>query len=103
MILHWPADVNALGYDVYRRDVGSSSWGKSLKHLQGTINQYTDTTVILGKVYEYNVKKTAHITGNLSGAYFYKITFATDQGETQGGSSSSIVAPGLGQDVLLLA
>src|SRR5689334_18769046 len=56
--LNWTLDANATGYDVYRRDFGTSNWGSSKKHLAKSAIQYVDTTVKPGQKYEYQVKKT---------------------------------------------
>jgi hypothetical protein len=69
--LHWPNDPNATGYDVYRRDLGSASWGVSKKHLAKTVILFADTTVVSGKVYEYRVKKTLTVAGTGIIAYGY--------------------------------
>jgi hypothetical protein len=99
LTLRWLADAQAIGYDVYRRNIGSSNWGGPVKHLARSINQYIDSSIIIGKVYEYRVVKNYQF-GNLSGAYLYKITFVTGQGETQGGTTSASMTPASGQIIL---
>lgn len=72
LTLHWPADAQVTsGYDIYRRDLGSTSWGASKKHLAAAAIQYSDSTVAIGKVYEYRVKKVLKVGTTTINAYGY--------------------------------
>jgi len=54
--LHWNADARATSIQVNRRLVGSTSWGTA-KTVAKTDSLYRDTTVEVGKTYEYRVRK----------------------------------------------
>src|SRR5256885_3961710 len=58
LLLHWSTDPKVIGYDIYRRNLGSASWGAVKKHLDGQSTDYTDTAVTIGIAYEYRIKKT---------------------------------------------
>jgi hypothetical protein len=56
--LNWVADPIALTYDIYRKDKGATTWGTAIKTGQaGTVNTYSDLTVVAGKEYEYQIIK----------------------------------------------
>ncbi|MEP7233980.1 MAG: T9SS type A sorting domain-containing protein [Ignavibacteriota bacterium] len=94
-----PSDPNAIWYEVYRRELGTTDWGVALMHIPGTTKQFVDATVVNGEVYEYRVLKAYKIasTGVLKGSYQYKITFVTAQGETQGGTTFATIDPAAGR------
>ena len=56
--LSWPQDavVAPTSYTVYRKAPGATSWGAGTS-LPGTATGYTDTSVAVGAVYEYQVAK----------------------------------------------
>lgn len=54
--LRWAPDTRATSIQVYRRLVDASSWG-SAKTVVKTDSLYRDTTVEVGKAYEYRVRK----------------------------------------------
>lgn len=85
LALHWPADANATGYNVYRRLKGAASWGAA-KKLPANSSLYTDSTVILGTRYEYRVSKTVKIGTTIITATGYtesgiSIPAVNDQGK----------------------
>jgi PKD repeat protein len=53
----WPADAGATGYDVYRKTLGSISWGFPLLTLPGTATTWSDTLASAGENYEYQFRK----------------------------------------------
>ena len=69
--LQWPADQNALSYTVYRRNLGEVNWGAARKALAKTATSYKDSTVSVGKVYEYSVKKSLKVGTTSITAYGY--------------------------------
>jgi hypothetical protein len=54
--LRWKADPRATSIQVSRRFIGGTSWG-SAKTVVKTDSLYRDTTVEVGKTYEYRVRK----------------------------------------------
>ena len=59
IVLAWPQDdYGAIRYTVYRKAKGSMSWGTGTV-LSGTTIQYTDTSVVVGEAYEYQIVKDA--------------------------------------------
>lgn len=54
--LHWKPDARVTSIQVNRRLLGGGSWG-SAKSVSKTDSLYRDTTVEVGKTYEYRVKK----------------------------------------------
>ena len=57
--LTWPQDdFGAIRYTVYRKAKGATSWGAGTA-LSGTTTNYTDTSVIAGATYEYQIVKDA--------------------------------------------
>ena len=57
--LSWPADTKATAYTVYRKGRDDSSWGTAITNLAGTASGYTDTNVVMGGAYEYQIRKSA--------------------------------------------
>jgi hypothetical protein len=66
--LHWPADANASGYNIYRKLKGSSSWSP-VGAVTGTDSTFTDLAVAVGDAWEYRLTKTA--TGYTGQGYCY--------------------------------
>lgn len=63
--LNWPQDTHGVpaSYTVYRKAPGATSWGAGTK-LPGAVTTYTDTSVAVGRAYEYRiVKDTPAYTG----------------------------------------
>lgn len=57
--LKWPAETWSGTFDVYRRPLGSASWGNALTSLVGTASTWTDNAAKKGESYEYLVVKTS--------------------------------------------
>ncbi len=66
IILSWPTFTAATSYTVYRKAPSSTSWGAPIATLPGSANSYTDNSVSVSTLYEYNVKRatTFSVTGN---------------------------------------
>lgn len=58
--LQWKADPRATGIQVNRRLLGGGSWGTA-KTVVKTNSLYRDTSVEVGKTYEYRVRKTLRV------------------------------------------
>lgn len=59
--LTWPQDdYGAVRYTVYRKAKEATSWGTGTE-LSGTITNYTDTNVVVGTTYEYQIVKEANL------------------------------------------
>jgi len=61
--LSWPAFAGATAHTVYRKAWGVASWGTAIATLAGTATGYADGTVAAGTAYEYEVIRTAAVTG----------------------------------------
>ena len=61
--LAWPAFAGATSHTVYRKAWGTSAWGTALATLAGTATGYTDNAVTVGTAYEYQVQRSASVTG----------------------------------------
>ena len=57
--LKWPAESWSGTFDIYRRALGTASWGNALTSLLGTANTWTDNTVKKGESYEYLIAKVS--------------------------------------------
>jgi len=57
--LKWPAESWSGTFDIYRRALGTASWGNALTSLVGTANTWTDNTTKKGESYEYLLVKTS--------------------------------------------
>ncbi|HEX3720048.1 MAG TPA: fibronectin type III domain-containing protein, partial [Verrucomicrobiae bacterium] len=58
--LDWEADpFGAKSYAIYRKAKTDTSWGNSLITLDGSATNWTDTNVIVGSNYEYQIYKVA--------------------------------------------
>ncbi|NNJ56655.1 MAG: T9SS type A sorting domain-containing protein [Bacteroidia bacterium] len=55
--LKWEVAAHATAYKIYRRDLGSSSWGSPQATLSATDSVYEDNSVTTGVVYEYAIEK----------------------------------------------
>lgn len=63
IVLSWPADtVPATGFTVQRKAVNDTAWGPGTE-LPGSATTYTDTNVVEGTLYEYQITKRADVTG----------------------------------------
>ncbi len=58
--LVWPADPNATGYTVLRKDPSASSWS-SVGSVSGSATSFLDDGVVSGKAYEYQISKTTSV------------------------------------------
>src|SRR5688500_16081231 len=58
--LTWPQDTlgTPSGYTVYRKAAGATSWGSAVA-LSGATTSYSDTSVVAGTPYEYQIVKAA--------------------------------------------
>src|SRR5512140_2171470 len=61
--LAWPAFAGATAHTVYRKAWGTASWGTAVASLAGTATGYADSAVAVGTPYEYQVRRTATVTG----------------------------------------
>ena len=57
--LKWPAENWSGTFDIYRRPLGTASWGNALTSLIGTASAWTDNTTKKGENYEYLLVKTS--------------------------------------------
>jgi hypothetical protein len=61
--LHWDASAtNVTAYSIYRRTLGTTSWGAVLVNLGPTDSTYTDADVTTTEVYEYSIEKMTDVT-----------------------------------------
>ncbi|HYF50381.1 MAG TPA: carbohydrate-binding domain-containing protein [Planctomycetota bacterium] len=60
--LSWPS-FGASSYKIYRKSFGSTSWGSVIASLSGSATSWTDTNVSVGGAYEYQVVRSANVTG----------------------------------------
>ncbi|MEW6353585.1 MAG: Calx-beta domain-containing protein [Pseudomonadota bacterium] len=58
--LTWAADPGATGYTVYRKAPGATAWGAPLATLPAAAGGYTDSQVVVGASYEYQVVKAGY-------------------------------------------
>lgn len=58
--LTWAADPSATGYTVYRKAPGATAWGAPLATLPAAATGYTDSQVVVGASYEYQVVKAGY-------------------------------------------
>ena len=58
MLISWTENINADEYIIYKRILGSDSWGMPLAQLAGTSTQYIDYEVEKGIKYEYGIFRT---------------------------------------------
>ena len=69
IVFTWPLDAGTpgfpvLGYEVFRKARGDSSWGAAMATLAGDATGFTDTNVAVGGTYEYEfVKHATNLTG----------------------------------------
>ncbi len=61
--LSWPPFAAATQYVVYRKAWGTSAWGTAVATLAGSATGYADGAVAVGTAYEYQVRRTANVTG----------------------------------------
>jgi PKD repeat protein len=66
--LSW-AQEDATEYNIFRKELESSSWGTPKTTLGGDVNEYVDTDVVVGQMYEYMVLKSR--TGGNGYGYIY--------------------------------
>lgn len=63
LYIQWENDPLATDYFLYRRNFGAGSWGPILATISGNQNGFTDTTVLIGQVYEYKILRNAATQG----------------------------------------
>jgi hypothetical protein len=61
--LSWPAFAGATSHVVYRKTWAGTSWGSPVATLPGMATGYSDTGVAAGTPYEYQVMRSASVTG----------------------------------------
>lgn len=61
--LSWPAFAGATQHSVYRKAWGAMTWGAAAATLAGSATGYVDNGVTVGTKYEYQVVRTASVTG----------------------------------------
>ena len=77
IVLNWVADTANGGYTIWRKALTDQAWGDSLAILSSTATSWTDTAVVAGTGYEYQVLKSlpAFPTGegnkNTGAGYIY--------------------------------
>lgn len=59
----WKAQSNTSGFTIYRKTVGSNSWGSAVASLPSSATQYADADVSVGTSYEYQVIRSGSQTG----------------------------------------
>ena len=69
--LEWSTQQNAVSYEVYRKEPSSTSWGTNIAMLLAPASSFTDTTVRVGKIYEYQVVKHNTVSSVPIKAYGY--------------------------------
>lgn len=67
IVLSWPAETKATGYQVSRKLRTEAGWGPSVT-LARTATSWMDTAVSVGTKYEYQVRRTSTIAAAGSGA-----------------------------------
>lgn len=57
--LGWKQDTNGppASYTIYRKALTAADWGSPIATLPGTTTSFTDSTIVVGSVYEYQVLK----------------------------------------------
>ena len=58
IVVHWKPVNNAFGYILYKKEKTGDSWGIPLATLDENTTFYEDTDVVIGKSYEYQIRKT---------------------------------------------
>lgn len=58
----WPPSSGTTGYTLYRRTMGTNTWGAALATLPSSATSYLDTSVEPGLAYEYKITRTAGST-----------------------------------------
>jgi hypothetical protein len=63
--LRWPKIASGVTrYNIYRKAKDESSWGAKKYTADGLDTMWTDTNVVVGKVYEYNIQRVGTYNGN---------------------------------------
>jgi len=63
--LRWPKIASGVTrYNIYRKSKDESSWGAKKYTADGLDTMWTDTNVVVGKVYEYNIQRVGTYNGN---------------------------------------
>ena len=61
-VLNWPLDIQATGYNIYRRLVGSTGWGAAIGTRAGNSTGFIDHDVFDGLAYEYKIVQDQNFT-----------------------------------------
>src|ERR1041385_1561953 len=69
--LSWePDQYGANSYTIYRKSKNASTWGSPIATLSGSVSNYTDSNVVPGSTYEYQIVKAATL-GYAGYGYIY--------------------------------
>ena len=79
--LSWPAFAGATQHTVYRKAWGATPWGAAAATLAGSATGYVDNGATVGTKYEYQVLRTASVTGYGYLATGIEIPLAEDRGK----------------------
>lgn len=79
--LAWPALAGATAHSVYRKAWGVASWGTAVATLAGAATGYVDSGVAVGTRYEYQVVRSAAVTGTGYLATGIEIPLVEDRGK----------------------
>ncbi len=61
--IHWKPVNNATKYYIYKKSINGDSWGVPVATTEENVTFYVDTNVVIGKSYEYQIRKTGSTTG----------------------------------------
>lgn len=72
MTLNWDTTANTVEFKIYRRSLGTTTWGAAIATLAANQTNYTDNTIDKGTVYEYAVERVTNtndrfVSGNIKG------------------------------------
>ncbi|HET6510606.1 MAG TPA: hypothetical protein VFH43_00325 [Candidatus Kapabacteria bacterium] len=88
--LTWPLDTGTTKLNLYRRELGSNSWGAA-KELDTTSTIYIDSDVVAGVAYEYRIAKNFTFGPNSDVAFGYAVTGIRVPAKAQRGTVLLIV------------
>ena len=79
--LAWPAFAGATAHTVYRKAWGIAAWGTAMATLAGSATGYVDSGVSVGTRYEYQVVRSASVTGTGYIATGIEVPLVEDRGK----------------------
>jgi hypothetical protein len=108
--VHWAGTANATGYKIYKRALGSTTWGSPIATLGTSDFEYKDAAVTIGTVYEYTIAKTTSTADPLAGGtmtgYSYLSAALQKPAKHSNGSilvlASKLITDSLSADVAVL-